>query len=200
MFIPAYSSLQTPYSLCGHKSRFHHSSRYPSWGYLPIRGFKAVDTFELRVYRNFMNAETFLGMFPPFFFFLFFLSFVIFLLVQPNLNIDDKSTSDKSRSPQFEFFKYYPLFGSSKLIFEKMTYCVILLLFLLYLIDTNIMCRLTRNNNITLQYAFSINWIYTPMVYINYFPKKKVHKRNKAFAYISDLCLKLRRATLSRFN
>lgn len=42
-----------------------------------------------------MNAETFLGMFPPFFFFLFFLSFVIFLLVQPNLNIDDKSTSDK---------------------------------------------------------------------------------------------------------
>lgn len=131
MFIPAYSSLQTPYSLCGHKSRFHHSSRYPSWGYLPIRGFKAVDTFELRVYRNFMNTETFLGMFPPFFFFLFFLSFVIFLLVQPNLNIDDKSTSDKSRSPQFEFFKYYPLFGSSKLIFEKMTYCVILLLFLL---------------------------------------------------------------------
>lgn len=132
MFIPAYSSLQTPYSLCGHKSRFHHSSRYPSWGYLPIRGFKAVDTFELRVYRNFMNAETFLGMFPPFFFFLFFLSFVIFLLVQPNLNIDDKSTIKVDLfNPQSEFFKYYPLFGSSKLIFEKMTYCVILLLFLL---------------------------------------------------------------------
>lgn len=107
MFIPAYSSLQTPYSLRGHKSRFHHSSRYPSRGYLPIRGFKAVDTFELRRIAILWTLKRSLECLP-FFFSFFFYYLVIFLFVEPNLNIGGKSSrifhDSKSSCTRFEYF------------------------------------------------------------------------------------------------